>query len=107
MKYKIIEGVEKVKSGLVDKEKLAERKLELQKLQLNSVRNGSNKHRVEEQEQVLELLYSSPELLHSSKTNYDTKENSLYKYLNVLTAYASNEKKYESVKEFYSSQCEG
>lgn len=92
---------------MVANEKLAERKLELQKLQLDSVRNGSNKRRVEEQEQVLELLYNSPDLLHSSKTNYDTNENSLYKYLNVLTAYASNEKKYESVKKFYLSQCEG
>lgn len=92
---------------MVANEKLAERKLELQKLQLDYVRNGSNKHRVEEQEQVLELLYNSPDLLHSSKTNYDINENNLYKYLNVLTAYASNEKKYESAKNFYLSQCEG
>ena len=96
-----------MKSEMNTNVKFAERKLELQKLQLNSVRTGNNKHRVEEQEQVLQLLYSSPDLLHSSKTNYDTRENSLYKYLNVLTAYASNEKKYESVKKFYLSQCEG
>ncbi|MGX7025885.1 hypothetical protein [Vagococcus hydrophili] len=96
-----------MKSEMNTNIKLAERKLELQKLQLNFVRTGNNKHRVEEQEQVLQLLYSSPDLLHSSKTNYDTKENNLYKYLNVLTAYASNEKKYESVKEFYLNQCEG
>lgn len=40
--------------------KLAERKLELQKLQLNFIRNGNNKKRIEEQEQVLELLYAHP-----------------------------------------------
>ncbi|HCM89022.1 MULTISPECIES: hypothetical protein [Vagococcus] len=83
--------------------KLAERKLELQKLQLNFIRNGNNKKRIEEQEQVLELLCAHPELLHSEKANYDTNENSLYKYLNILTAYASNDEKYNSLKKYYGS----
>lgn len=81
--------------------KLAGRKLNLQRLQLKSLRDMKHTERYKEQRKVLFLLFLPTVLFNVNKLNIE--KNPLYKYANVLNSNVQNDEFYQLTKEVLSS----
>lgn len=76
---------------------LAFKKLNLQRLQINSLKNSKNQERLNEQRKVLLKMLLNPRYLVSEE--FIPQEKQLDKYLNVITSKVLSEKKYRRTLE--------
>lgn len=79
------------------------RTIKLQKMIIKSLEDSNNPVRKEEQKNVYKLMKDNPFLLLTSK-RLDTKNNPLYKYINVTKSKAKNQKLYKSTVRMLESQ---
>lgn len=77
--------------------KMAYRKLKLQRLQLKHLKSDKKSARYLEQREVFKLLFSTGSLF--TLNRMDSKENKLYKYLNVLNSNVKDDFFYTSLVE--------